>query len=232
MKFAALEQLDCQKDFCVYPVCVSPPANRRPILAPFGLENVVAAKGEIRMALGQEHELRRLFHDVVGQCYGEGIGIRDEEMTSYVADLLTEFCEADRLYKIHDQQGRALADVGEMLLESDPVFGPAHSFDREREVRKHVGDYSLFFAGMFPDALHQWMRRQRISSLLELVHAGKQSYYVVSKFDVGEYAEESRLFARLAECFESCVYGLNLVRGELDRRKYLIGGPQYAGLLM
>jgi hypothetical protein len=184
------------------------------------------------MALGQEHELRRLFHDVVGQCYGEGIGIHDEEMTSYVADLLTEFCETERLYKIHDQQGRALEDVGEMLLESDPVFGPAHSFDREREVRKHVGDYSLFFAGMFPDALQQRMRRHRLGTMMELVMAGKQSYYIVSKFDIGEYAEESGLFARLAECFESCVYGLNLVRGELDRRKYLICGNQPVGLLI
>jgi hypothetical protein len=183
------------------------------------------------MAVGQEHELRRLFHEVVGQCYTEGIGITDTEMTTYVADMLTEFCEAEQLYKIRNGQGKALEDVGEMLLESDPVFGPAHSFDREREVRKHVGDYSLFLAGMFPDSMHR-MRRQRLSGLLELVMAGKQSYYVVSKFDVGEYAAEAQMFGNLAERFESCVYGLNLVRAELDKRKYLIGGKRDRGLLM
>lgn len=184
------------------------------------------------MAVSQEHELRRLFHEVVGQCYDEGIGIRDSEVTTYIADLLTEFCEAERLYKIRNNEGRALDDVGEMLLESDPVFGPAHSFDREREVRKHVGDYSLFFAGMFPDSLELRIHRQRLSSLFELVMAGKQSYYIVSKFDCGEYASEAALFARLAECFESCVYGLNLVRAELDKRKYLVGGKRQFGLLM
>jgi hypothetical protein len=175
--------------------------------------------------------LRRLFHEVVGQCYGEGIGIRDSEVTTYIADLLTDFCEAERLYKIRNNAGRALDDVGEMLLESDPVFGPAHSFDREREVRKHVGDYTLFFAGMFPDSLHQRIKRHRLSSMLELVYAGKQSYFVVSKFDCAEYASEAGLFARLAETFESCVYGLNLVRAELDKRKYLVGGQRAAGLL-
>jgi hypothetical protein len=192
----------------------------------------MATTSTLTSTIPQEHSLRRLFHEVVGQCYDEGIGIRDDEVTTYIADLLTEFCEAERLYKIRNSQGRALEDVGEMLLESDPVFGPAHSFDREREVRKHVGDFSLFFAGMFPDSLHLRIKRQRLSSMLELVYAGKQSYYVVSKFDCGEYAAESELFARLAEKFESCVYGLNLVRAELDKRKYLVGGPRLAGLLM
>lgn len=183
-------------------------------------------------SIPQDHALRRLFHQTVAECYEEGIGITDREITSYVADLLTDFCEAEQLYKIRDGQGRQLDDVGEMLLESDPVFGPAHSFDRERQVRKHVGDYTLFFAGMFPDSMPQRMRRQRLTSLLDLVLAGKQSYYVVSKFDIGEYANEAGLFGRLAERFESCVYGLNLVRGELDRRKYLVGGKREFGLLM
>jgi len=39
-----------------------------------------------------------------------------------------------------------------MLIESDPIYGPAPSFDRERQVRKHIGDYTLFYAGMFPEA--------------------------------------------------------------------------------
>ena len=71
--------------------------------------------------------------------------MRSAEVHDYVANLLTEFCEAETLYKIKSADGRPLCDVGEMLLESDPVYGPAPSFDRERQVRKHIGDYSLFF---------------------------------------------------------------------------------------
>ena len=54
-------------------------------------------------------------------------------------------------------------------------------------------------------------------SYFELVQAGKESYYIVSQFDLFEYAQEAPFFARLASSFESCIYGLNLVRGELDR---------------
>ena len=48
-----------------------------------------------------------------------------------------------------------------MLLESNPVFGPAPSFDRERQVRKHIGDYTLFFTGMFPESINHLHLRRR-----------------------------------------------------------------------
>jgi len=71
----------------------------------------------------------------------------DKEITSYVSGLLTEFNETEKLYRIRDSAGQPIQDVGTLLLHSDPVFGEASSFEREREVRKHIGDFTLFFAG-------------------------------------------------------------------------------------
>ena len=97
---------------------------------------------------------------------------------------------------------RPLADVGEMLLESDPVYGPAPSFDRERQVRKHIGDYALFFAGMFPESINHFrLRRQRLENFVEWMKAGKESYYIVSKFEHFEYAKVAPLFASLSREF-------------------------------
>ena len=98
----------------------------------------------------ESHPLQQLFQDLVGRHYAEEIGIRDPQIVAYVSHLLAEFCEADQLYKIHDAPDRPLADVGEMLLESDPVYGPAPSFDRERQVRKHIGDYTSVSRGHVP----------------------------------------------------------------------------------
>ena len=173
----------------------------------------------------QEHSLRQLFHDVVSDCYGSRLGMHDAEMTTYIADLLTEFCRADNIYRVHDLQGNPLRAVGEMLLAADPVHGPAASFDEEREIRKHIGDYTLFFTGMYPDSVHR--RQGPGESYFDMVRAGKESYYIVSQFDLFEYAREAPFFARLASSFESCIYGLNLVRGELDRLK--AGAPPGRG---
>jgi hypothetical protein len=168
-----------------------------------------------------EHSLRQLFHEVVGECYDARLGLRDAEISSYVADMLTEFCRAENLYRIRDAAGRPVREVGEMLLASDPVHGTASSFGEERERRKHIGDYALFLTGMYPEAMHRWGEQQR-DNFFEMVQAGKESYYIVSQFDLFEYAREAPFFARMSGSFEACIYGLNMVRGELDRRKAIL----------
>lgn len=171
--------------------------------------------------ISDSHPLRGFFSELVAQHFSSGVGIRDQEMAGYVANMLTEFCQMDQLLKICNACGRQTDDVGEMLLESDPVFGPAPSFDRERQVRKHIGDYTLFFAGMFPEAVNgRRLRRARLESLIDFVKAGKESYYIVSQFDVFEYKKVAPLFGRLSRQFESCVYGLNLVKNDLNERQH------------
>jgi hypothetical protein len=162
----------------------------------------------------EEHSLRQFFHQIVFDTYSSRLGMRDNEVTSYVADLLTEFCEADNMYRVKDANGRAVKEVGEMLKASDPVHGTASSFDEEREVRKHIGDFTLFYTGMYPESTHR-LRRTEGESFVDLVKTGKESYYIVSQFNVFEYAVEAPLFAKLSETFERCLYGLTLVREEM-----------------
>jgi hypothetical protein len=171
----------------------------------------------------ESHPLRQFFTEMVGRHYAEEIGTRDPQLIAYVAHLLTEFCDAEQLFKVHDAANRPIDDVGGMLLESDPVYGPAPSFDRERQVRKHIGDFTLFFTGMFPESLnHYRLRRQRMESFVDWMKAGKESYYIVSKFEHFEYAKVAPLFANLSRNFEQCVYGLNRVKNELQELQHPI----------
>jgi hypothetical protein len=166
--------------------------------------------------------LLHFFQEVVEHNYDE-LGIRSPEVQNYVANLLTEFCEMQNLYKIKNAEGRALMDLGEMLLESDPIIGPAPSFDRERQVRKHIGDYSLFFTGMFPESLNRSrLRRTRLEGLIDFVKAGKESYYIVSKFEYFEYAKVAPLFRRMSQEFEQLVFGLNQIKNELQELQHPI----------
>ena len=129
----------------------------------------------------------------------------------------------EQLFKIRSISGKALTDVGEMLMESDPVFGPAPSFDRERQVRKHIGDYTLFFTGMFPESINHFrLRRNRLEGFIDWMKAGKESYYIVSKFEYFECAKVAPLFASLSAHFEQCVFGLNRVKNELAEMQHPI----------
>ena len=171
----------------------------------------------------ESHPLQELFTELVHHHFDHDIGLRDAEVQDYIANVLSEFCEVEQLFKLHNANGRALDDVGEMLLESDPIYGPAPSFDRERQVRKHIGDYALFFTGMFPESInHLRLRRDRMESFVDWVKAGKESYYIVSKFDCFEYMKVAPLFQKLSSQFEQCVYGLNCVKNELQELQHPI----------
>src|SRR3974390_645084 len=169
------------------------------------------------------HPLQGLFTELIHHHFDRDVGLRDAEVQDYIANILSEFCECEQLYKIRNAQERPLSDVGEMLLEADPIYGPAPSFDRERQVPKHIGDYILFFSGMFPESInHYRLRRQRLENFVDFMKAGKESYYIVSKFDQFEYARLAPLFGKLSQEFESCVYGWHRVKGDLDEMRHPI----------
>ena len=178
-----------------------------------------------RRAQSIGHPLRRFFKEMVTRRFDTDLRLPDPRLAEYVSGLLADFTHVDSLYRIRDARGRRLEDVGEMLLESNPLLG-ADSFDRERAVRKHVGDYVLFMAGLFPESLTgRRLKQVRLDSFVDYVKAGKESYGVVAAFDQFEYVGEAPLFRKLAENFELCVFGLNLVKEDLARsqRAYYSG---------
>jgi hypothetical protein len=162
--------------------------------------------------------LEPFFQQMVRNSYAGKLGIHDTAITQYVARLLCEFSEADKLYKVRDDEGRPSLARRDGAA-ADPVHGTATSFDAERAVRKHIGDYALFVSGMYPESMDPYRRRHGQQSFEELVKVGKESYYIVSQFDLEEYADEAPMFRRLAGWFDRCIYGLRLVREELTHNK-------------
>src|SRR5262252_6320452 len=169
------------------------------------------------MAMSSDHPLREFFEELVRRHFYHGADVHDPQVVSYIGGVLTDFMHTDRLYQIRNARGRRLQDVAEMLVESNPILD-ATSFDREREVRKHIGDFTLFFTGFFPEAVASLPRVHPLSvdAFVDYVAAGKESYAVVAAFNLFEYRDEAPLFKRLSERFEACVDGLHLVKREID----------------
>jgi hypothetical protein len=178
---------------------------------------------EQQASQSDSHPLAAFFHQAVRNSYEGRLGLNDPEVTEYVARLLCDFSRADKLYEVRDALGRPVAELEQMVAAADPVNGTATSFDVERRVRKHIGDYALFVAGMYPESSQQ--HRRYHASFPELVYAGKESYYIVSQFNLFEYEKEAPLFARLSDWFERCILGLTLVREELGNRRRMLPPP-------
>ena len=168
----------------------------------------------------ETHPLEPFFQQMVRNSYAGKLGMHDTAISNYVAHLLCEFSEADKLYRVRDEEGKPIHALDAMVRAADPVHGTAASFDAERAVRKHIGDYALFVSGMYPESMEApRSRRQGQQSYEELVSVGKESYYIVSQFDLEEYADEAPMFRRLSGWIDRCIYGLRLVREELAQGK-------------
>jgi len=77
----------------------------------------------------QAHPLEPFFRQAVRNSYEGKLGLRDPDVTGYVAHLLCEFSEADNLFSVRDSNGRPVEELDAMIFAADPVHGDAPSFD-------------------------------------------------------------------------------------------------------
>jgi len=167
----------------------------------------------------EHHPLRRLFGALTERNFTEALGWPDFHVTEYVSNLLVEFAHIDHLTKIKNQQGEPVETVVEMLYEAESS-NQKNEVEKEREVHRHIGDLTLFMAGVFPE----YLSRMKCSGLIhhkdflvDYVKAGKRSYGIVATYQEPKDKKPSTLFKRLSSNFELCVAGLGFVRLDLDR---------------
>ena len=159
------------------------------------------------------HPLRRMFSGLTEHAFLTSLGVTDPPLIDYVSELLTRFTHFGAVYRLHGQHGRPLTEVAEMAMEAEDI--PVEGRTR-REYHRHIGDFTLFFTGLFPDAV----RRQEIGwakdAVVSYTWQGKRSYMIAASFEDDPYREEAAVLKRLGSEFELCAVGLNRVRKELD----------------
>lgn len=165
--------------------------------------------------ISDQHPIRRMFGELVHRAFCERLDMRGEQdVERYVTDLLVNFMHDDGVYAIRNAEGRKVRNIVDMVLEGDVRFH-ADSFDREREVHKHIGDFLLFWTGMFPEFVRRMKQSGTRDILIDIERQGRLSYAVVSEFKHEPYGEEAPLFGRLSARFDRYVAGLRVVREEL-----------------
>ncbi len=74
------------------------------------------------------------------------IGIDDRNLPDYCASLVLAFGRGDRAYRIAEHDECRYEYLADLLAEADRAEG-----ERQFRVRVHLGDFSLWLAGIFPD---------------------------------------------------------------------------------
>src|SRR5262245_39518630 len=164
-----------------------------------------------------DHPLRRLFGGLTEHAFMQSLGLADPRLTDYLSELLSRFISMDAVFRLRDLQGKPLEEVAGMLVEAEAM--PPEGRTR-REYHRHIGDFTLFWTGVYPETLKKLRSAAMRDSFIDYCEQGKRSYYIASTFEDEPYVEEAPVLRRLSEGFELVAYGLNQVRREWERLRF------------
>ncbi|MFN5755620.1 MAG: hypothetical protein ACK54F_04180 [Planctomycetia bacterium] len=152
-------------------------------------------------------DIDRFFRGLTEHAFHARLGIVDPPLVEYVSLLLVRFIRNDEIHALPGHASALLDDVTDML--SAVQQAPAEA---AREEYRHIGDYTLFWSGLYPEALRRFQRPARQDHLLDYRAAGKKAYWIASTLEPADAADERDLLARLSHDYDLCVEGLAEVR--------------------
>lgn len=169
--------------------------------------------------------VQRYFAGLAETTFQSELGIVDPTLIDYLSSMLVRFVRSDVVHRIRGISGRPLLSVPEMVAEASARLG-----DARRELHQHIGDFTLFWAGVYPEALRQCDEAEENTSeqFLNYCRFGKQSYHIASTIESStDEAVPGGVLHRLSDQFDLCCYGLREVR-----RQWESGGGDGGSILL
>jgi hypothetical protein len=166
------------------------------------------------MSGSESSAVLRFFAGLTEHTFQTKLGVADPDLTDYLSILLTRFVRNDSFSRVRDNKGRQLFEVVKMLDEAEQRIGTA-----KRDVHRHIGDCTLFWAGLYPESLSPKESPNPSEHLITYCEQGKRAYRIASTIQTEREEEaSSEVLERLSSEFEMCAYGLREVRREWENR--------------
>jgi len=158
-----------------------------------------------------QHPLRTLFAGLTEHAFVAQMGIADPPLVDYITDLLARFLHVDQVFRLRDSAGRPISELALMAMEAEKLPAAGRTC---REYHRHIGDFALYYSGLFPEAVDCFQHSMSRDHLVNFTRLGKRSYRLASEAD--RSADESAVLQRLGHDFELCALGLREVRHEWE----------------
>ena len=157
--------------------------------------------------------LRQFFEGLAEYAFESRLGVADPPLVDYLADMLARFIQMDAVYTIRNLTGRRMDEVVDMLAEAQLRVGSAR-----REIHRHIGDFTLFWTGVYPESLLRLRGAKRKDYMVDYCAQGKRAYYIASTIPADDDPSGNEVLERLSHDFDVCVEGLGEIRREWERR--------------
>lgn len=160
------------------------------------------------------NRLSRYFAGIAEHVFETQLGVADPPLVDYVTDLLVRFIRQDSLAKVRTATGQPATEVVELLAEAEHRQGLAR-----RDVHRHIGDFTLFWVGVYPEAVQRLRGPDRRDYFVDYCSHGKRAYLIAATIDTDRQEDApAEVLHRLSSQFELCAYGLGEMRHEWERR--------------
>jgi hypothetical protein len=158
------------------------------------------------------------FYILVRQVFKRA-GLADRGVADYVAELLAEFAQAERARCVLPGETQSL-DYFFELLAALQTADDHTGF----QLRAHIGNYSLFLSGVFPDRIRVRAERRGFPDLKYYVALGRSHFRAASDHRLAQRYELAKIFNTLSERFETTRLALN----DISDRLFALNGADYA----
>lgn len=161
---------------------------------------------------GSASTIERFFRGISEFVFQTRLGVADVQLIDYVGDMMLRFIRVDSLYALRQNDGMRTKHLVQMVHDAERRIGLA-----KREVYRHVGDFTLFWSGMYPESL-QAKGHSDLAPVgyLDYCRQGKRAYAIAAQIEGGEDRPPSELIHRMSEHFEMCAYGLREIRRQME----------------
>lgn len=157
------------------------------------------------------------FYILVRQVFKRS-GIADRSVADYVAAMLAEFARAGRAGCVLPGQTQPLDYFFEMLAALQTA-DDVTTF----QLRAHVGNYSLFLSGVFPDRIRVRAEHRGFPDLKYYETLGRTHFRAASDHRLAQRYELADILNTLSERFETSRQALN----DIADRLFTLSGGDY-----
>jgi hypothetical protein len=153
------------------------------------------------MIYGNKKSLKNTFAASVEHAFIIELGIADIEIIDYMTNMLVRFVRIDAIFSVKNVAGKTLYEIADMIVSAEHT----NRINRHA-IHNHIGDFTLFWVGMYPDKLKK-MKPTSKDYLLDYSTNGSKSYHIAGTKD---NSLKSQTLRRISKNFELCSTGLQI----------------------
>ncbi len=149
------------------------------------------------------------FYILVRQVFRRS-GLQDRAVADYVAELLTHFAHAERARCVIPGQSNPLDYFFELLAALRTADDRTSFF-----IRAHIGNYSLFLSGVFPERIRFRAEHRGAPDLKYYEAVGRSQFRAASDHRLAQHYDVAGIYDTLSERFATTRLALNDIADRL-----------------